>query len=64
MIRPIRAAVRKKTWHRPTREERAEHILILARLGERILDRASPIPIWFVLVTGFDDDALAAAIQR
>ena len=58
MIRPIRRAVRKKNWHRPTAEERAEHVKTLARLGERILDRATPISIWFVLLTGVADDQL------
>ena len=55
--------MRKKNWQRPTREERAEHIKTLTRLGERILDRACPIPVWFVLMSGFDDDALALALQ-
>ena len=58
MIRPIRTAVRKKNWHRPTAEERAEHVKTLIRLGERILDRACPIPVWFVLMSGFSDDQL------
>ena len=56
--------MRKKNWKRPSAEERAEHIRTLTRLGERILDRSSPIAIWFVLMTGFEDDALALAIQR
>ena len=50
--------MRKKNWQRPTREEREEHIRTLTRLGERILDRACPNPIWFVLMTGFEDDQL------
>jgi hypothetical protein len=55
--------VRKKNWKRPTSEERAEHVRTLTRLGECILDRPCPIPVWFVLLTGFDDDALPLAIQ-
>ena len=58
MIGPIRRSVRKKNWHRPTREERAEHVKTLTRLGERILDRAWPIPVWFVLMSGFEDEQL------
>jgi len=56
--------VRKKTWRRPTAEERAEHVRTLTRLAERILDRPSPVPIWFVLMTGFADDQLALALQH
>ena len=58
MIRSIRSGVPNKRWNRPTREERAEHIKTLTRLGERILDRPCPIPIWFVLMSGFEDDQL------
>lgn len=61
MIRPIRRGVRKQKWVRPTREERAEHIKTLTRLGERILDRSCPIPIWFVLMSGFEDEQLPLA---
>ena len=55
--------MRKKNWQRPTREEREEHIRTLTRLGERILDRACPNPIWFVLMSGFEDDQLPL-VQR
>lgn len=53
--------MRKQKWVRPTREERAEHIKTLTRLGERILDRSCPIPIWFVLMSGFEDEQLPLA---
>lgn len=56
--------MRRRKWQRPTREQRAEHIETLHRLGERILDRASPIPIWFVLMSGFEDDQLPIALEH
>ena len=38
-------------------EERAEHVRTLERLGQLVIERSAPIPIWFVLMSGFDCDS-------
>jgi hypothetical protein len=57
--------VRKKGgWKLPTREERAEHVKTLTRLGELVIDRTGPMAVWFVVMSGFDDLAIAQNLHR
>ncbi len=56
MIRSIRSLVRNKGWSRPSAEERAEHVRTLERLGQLVVDRSDPIPVWFVLMSGFEGE--------
>lgn len=55
----------KKAWSRPNAAERAEHVKTLERLGQLVVDRSDPIPVWFVLMSGFDaDSAIAECLER
>lgn len=37
----------------------------LERLGQLVVDRSDPIPVWFVLMSGFDaDSAIAECLER
>ncbi len=63
MIWPVQLTVRKKRWHPPTREQRAEHVKTLTRLGNLVIDRTGPIAVWFVVLSEFDELALAQGLE-
>ena len=64
MIGPNHRYVRKQGWKRPSAEERADHVRTLERLGQLVVDRSAPIPIWFVLMSGFPCESVAEPCDR